>query len=129
MTSLVKAQIEIFFSIHPRHLANPSESIYTQLTQTLCKYSASIGGFPLTFDVLGVTPWGTINDDGSVYVNTLVEFLILKIEANDKATIAEGMLMNAFPCTVDGDEIFSGSFHVTKIEGSKIIGTVLESEF
>lgn len=129
MNSFCKIKIEIFFSIHPRFLSDPSQSIYHQLKGCLFKYSKSLNGFPLSFSLEGVTPWGQILDDGSVYVNTLVEFCVLKIVPGDSITSHEGLLMNVFPCIVDEDESFTGSFRFTGVEkGNKIQGTTIRAE-
>lgn len=129
MTTFKKVRTEIHFSIHPRYLSDPSQSIYNQLNSYLFKYSRSIGGFPLSFSLEGVTPWGKINDDGSVYVNTLVDFCILKLIPNNIIRSEDGIVMNVFPCVVDGNQSYTGEFRVCNIEErNKIMGTTIALE-
>lgn len=131
MPSFVRTQIEIHLSIAPKSLQEPSECIFEHLSRLLLKYSRTLAGIPLSFQVGGITPYGRILDDGSIYINTLTEWVVVKIAPGDRIDATDGMYMLTFPCEVDGDDDYHGCFKVKSIEkSSKIVGTsVLETDF
>lgn len=131
MPGFAKIQLEIHLSIAPKFLQDPSECIFEQLSRLLLKYSTTLSGIPLSFRVEGITPHGKIMDDGSVYINTLTEWVVAKVSPGDCIDATDGMYMLTFPCEVDGDDSYQGRFRVKSIaRPSRIVGTSrLESDF
>lgn len=117
-----KVKIEIYLAIRPKHLHDPSESIFKQLSKNLLIYSSTLGGFPLSFTIEGVFQSGRVLEDGSVYVNCLIEFCVLKIVPSATMYCTDGSLMGIFPVVVDDDEGYTGDFAVKGVAKGKIIG-------
>ncbi len=126
---IIKATI--YLTIYPKFLNDPFICIYKQLSKFLLTYSKTFDGIMLSFTIQGITPNGRILDDGSVYVNTLIEACVLKIKVGDKIQATDGMYMNTFSCEVDKEDSFNGEFIVKNIHiNGKIIGTgIMEEEF
>lgn len=131
MPNFSKVLIEIFLPIAPRSLLDPSSCVFHQLSKLMLKHSVILAGIPISFKIEGITPYGRILDDGSVYVNTLVELCVLKISPGDHVESNDGLYAGIFPCEVDGDDCYSGGLRVKSISGAgKIAGTNLsEDEF
>lgn len=117
-----KMKVEIYLAIRPKHLRDPSESIFKQLSRNLLVHSSVLGGLPLSFTIEGVFQSGRILEDGSVYVNCLIEFCVLKVVPSTAMYCMDGSLMGIFPVVVDGDEKYTGEFAVKSVTKGKIVG-------
>jgi len=121
--SFEKIKVEIFIPIRPRLLSDPSTSIFQQLSKNLLRYSNSLGGFPMSFTIEGIFESGQILEDGSIYVNCLIDFCVLKIIPHEQMYCSNGALYGIFPVIVDEDNAYTGEFAVKGFSKNVIIGT------
>lgn len=126
MLPFASVRAEGFVPVLPRYLSDPSASIFLQFSRLLFCYSSELSGIPLSFTVEGVIPQGRILDGGSVYVNVLVTFCVLKIVPGTYLPAKDGLCMNIFQCVVDGSENYTGRFRIVDVQQPcRIIGTLL----
>lgn len=123
-----KNRVEIYLAIRPRHLQDPSESIFRQLSKRLLMYSSVLSGFSLSFTIEGIFHTGKILEDGSVYINCLIDFCVLKITPGSVMFCTDGSLMGIFPVVVDDDVKYTGDFVVKSVTMGKIVGKKLHQE-
>lgn len=129
MPHFARIKLQIYLPIAPKFLQDPSLCIHEKVSRLLLKYSKRISGIPLSFVIEGITPLGRILDGGGVYVNTLLEFCVLKIIPGNYISSVDGMYLNTFPCEVDKEDGHTGSFRVKSIErNGKIVGTNISEE-
>lgn len=122
-----KIKLEIYIAIRPRFLNDPSTSIFQQLSENLLTYSHALQGFPLSFTIEGIFESGKMLENGAIYVNCLIEFVVLKIIPNSSMYCSNGTLYGIFPVLVDDNSAFTGEFTVKEYKNS-IIGTERRAE-
>lgn len=126
--SYEKVRAELGLAIQPEYLGDPSTCIFKQITKSLLQYSHPLQGFPLSFVIGGILPAGKILPDGSVYVDCLVTFYILRISPGDVVCSSEGTLCGIFGISVENEENYTGDVIVKRIEKDVVYGIKVGSE-
>lgn len=116
-----KVKMELGVAIRPKYLNDPSTSIFKHLCKYLLQYSYILDGFPLSFNIEGVLPAGTILEDGSVYVDCLVTFYIFRVSPGDVLCSVNGSVYGIFNTLVDGEESYTGDIVVKSIDRDTIL--------
>lgn len=129
MANFCVTKATVYLSIYPKLFNDPYQCIHKQISRFLLQYSKILSGILFSFNIEGIIPKGKILEDGSVYINTLIEACVLKIAEGDEIEAVDGMYMKIFTCVVDKEENFNGTFIVKKIEkNGKIFGTGINEE-
>ncbi|KAI4292934.1 hypothetical protein PAPHI01_2208 [Pancytospora philotis] len=124
MAEFAEVRLEMCLPVSPKFLNEPFACVFGQVSRQLLRYSAVLGGVPLSFTINGVMPHCQIGSAGEIYVDTLISFCVLRLEPGASIPVSDGLYMSTFPCRVDENDSYTGEMEIQQITPPmKICGT------